>query len=116
MKHYTELTSIEKINDFIASNEMNFLYISRPECSVCHAIWPKLRALLEQYPSIHLGHIDANIVEEVAAKFDVFAVPSLLLIIDSKEYIRADRFVRFERLEAQLDQIYRLYTGEHHSD
>lgn len=31
-------------------------------------------------------------------------------MIDQKEYIREDRFVRFERLKEKLEQIYEMYT------
>ncbi|MNW60982.1 hypothetical protein D3C74_390090 [compost metagenome] len=64
--------------------------------------------MLAQYSNIQLGHINANLVKTVAAKFLVFSVPTLLLIIDQKEYIRADRFVRFDQLNAQIKQIYRF--------
>ncbi|MCR2804244.1 thioredoxin family protein [Paenibacillus soyae] len=121
MKKLIELTSMEMIEKFLENHEMAFIYISRPECSVCHALLPKLRELLEDYPRIHLGHIHANQVEEVAEKFLIFTVPIMLLIIDRKEYIREDRFVRLDRLQERLDQIYEIYdphdsrqTERHH--
>ncbi|MFD1416080.1 thioredoxin family protein [Oceanobacillus jeddahense] len=110
MKKVHELTTIKMTEDFLNDHALSFLFVSRPDCSVCHALLPKLRELLDNYPLIHLGHIDAANVEEVAEKFSVFTVPIMLLIIEGKEYIRADRFVRLEQLEDKLDQIYELYT------
>ncbi|MCI2256472.1 thioredoxin family protein [Domibacillus sp. PGB-M46] len=110
MEKLNELTTLKMVEEFLENNEFSFLYISRPECSTCHAILYKLRELLGHYPLIHLGHIDANKVEEVAEKFLVFTVPIMLLMIDQKEYIREDRFVRFDRLKKKLDQIYDMYT------
>lgn len=110
MKEVYELTTIEMAEEFLKNHALSFLFVSRPDCSVCHAILPKLRELLDNYPLIHLGHIDAAKVEEVAEKFLIFTVPIMLLIIDGKEYIREDRFVRFEQLEEKLDQIYEMYT------
>ncbi|MFF2019908.1 MULTISPECIES: thioredoxin family protein [Paenibacillus] len=109
MKEITEITSIEMAHEFLEKNELSFLYVSRPECSVCHAILPKLRELLDAYPQIHLGHIDANVVEEVASQFLIFTVPVMLLMAGQREYIRADRFVVFDRLQEQLEQIYTLH-------
>ncbi|MFD1066538.1 thioredoxin family protein [Oceanobacillus locisalsi] len=111
MKEVHELTSIKMIEDFLENHNLSFLFVSRPDCSVCHAVLPKLRTLLDDYPLIHLGHIDASKVEEVAEKFLIFTVPIMILIIDGKEYIREDRFVRFEQLEEKLDQIYNLYNN-----
>lgn len=110
MKKHSELTSIEMVDEFLQQNELVFLYVSRPECSVCHALLPKIRELLEAYPMVYLGHVDANQVEEVASRFLIFTVPTMIMFVEQKEYIRADRFVRFDRLEEQLQQIYRMYS------
>jgi thioredoxin-like negative regulator of GroEL len=59
---------------------------------------------------VYLGHVDANQVEEVASRFLIFTVPTMIMFVEQKEYIRADRFVRFDRLEEQLQQIYRMYS------
>lgn len=110
MKKLNELTTLKMIEEFLENHELSFLYVSTPECSTCHAILPKLRELLEPYPLIHLGHIDASQVKEVAEKFLILTAPIMLLMIDQKEYLREDRFVRFDRLKEKLEQIYGMYT------
>lgn len=110
MKELHTLTSIEMIEEMIKQHELVFLYVSRPECSVCHALLPKIRELLEPYPMVHLAHINANQVEEVASRFLIFTVPTMIMLVEQKEYIRADRFVRFDRLEEKVQQIYHMYT------
>jgi thioredoxin-like negative regulator of GroEL len=110
MNKHNELTSIEMVEEFIQKHELVFLYVSRPECSVCHALLPKIRVLLEPYPMVYLGHVEANQVEEVASRFLIFTVPTMIMFVEQKEYIRADRFVRFDRMEEQLQQIHRMYT------
>lgn len=52
MKELHELTSMSMVETFLEQNKLSFLYISRPECSVCHAILPKLREFLNPYPQI----------------------------------------------------------------
>lgn len=111
MKNLNELTSVKKVEEFIDEHPLSFLYVSRPECSVCHAILPKIRELLDDYPLISLGHVNADIVKEVAEKYLIFTAPMMILMVDQKEYLREDRFVRFERLKERLDQIYGLYTS-----
>ncbi|GAB1155089.1 thioredoxin family protein [Paenibacillus illinoisensis] len=110
MKEIHELTSMDMVDSFIQQYKLTFLYVSRQECSVCHALLPKIKELLQPYPSIVLGHIDANQVEEVASKFLIFTVPIMLILVDQKEVVRADRFVRLERLAEQLQQIYSSYA------
>ncbi|MGG4480587.1 thioredoxin family protein [Paenibacillus illinoisensis] len=110
MKEIYELTSMDMVDSFIQQHDLTFLYVSRQECSVCHALLPKIRELLQPYPSIALGHIDANQVEEVASKFLIFTVPMMLILMEQKEVVRADRFVRLNRLAEQLQQIYSSYA------
>lgn len=110
MKKVNELTTLKMVEEFLENHELSFLYVSTPECSTCHAILPKLRELLDQYPHILLGHIDARQVEEVAGKFLILTAPIMLLMINQKEYLREDRFVRFGRLEEKLGTIYEMYN------
>lgn len=109
MKELVDLTSIDSIEDFISNHPLSFLYVSRPSCSVCHAVLPQLRELLTQFPLIQLGSINAESVEEVAGKYMVFSVPTLLLFVEGKEYLRMDRFVHFEQLKEKINKIYNMY-------
>ncbi|MDP4526221.1 thioredoxin family protein [Bacillus halotolerans] len=109
MKEVTELLSLNAIENFINRHQLNFIYISRPSCTVCHAVLPQLRELLEQFPHIKLGHVNADRVEEVAGRFSVFTVPVLLLFIEGTEFLREARFVHFEQLEQKLKRVYQLY-------
>lgn len=106
MREFKVLSKMESVEQFIHDNELAFLYISRPNCSVCHGLLPQVKELMEKYPKIQLGHIDASIVEEVAGRFSVFTVPVLLLFIDGKEYVREARIVHMDLLENKLDKIY----------
>ncbi|AJO19198.1 thioredoxin family protein [Bacillus paralicheniformis] len=109
MKEITELTSMAAIEKFITGHKLSFIYISRPQCTVCHAVLPQLRVLLTRFPKIKLGHINADIVKEVAGWFSVFTIPVLLLFIEGTECLREARFVHFEQLEQKLKRVYQLY-------
>ncbi|MFC5449901.1 thioredoxin family protein [Paenibacillus aestuarii] len=106
MKEMYELISMDEIETFLDKNELSFLYISRPECSVCHALLPKLQNLLLKYPNIQLGHINADQIEEVAANFLVFSVPTMLFMNHHREYLRTDRFVRLDELNDKIGELY----------
>ncbi|MGM9932822.1 thioredoxin family protein [Pradoshia sp.] len=108
MKEMKELTSLNMIEDFVQENPMSFLYVSRQECSVCHAVLPRVRELLDHFPDIRLGHIDANAVPEVAAAYSIFTVPVILYFIEGQEVLRKARFIHFEELAEQIEKIYGL--------
>lgn len=105
-----ELTTINEVDTFVEGSGLSFLYVSTPNCSTCHALLPKLRELLNGYPSIRFGHVDATKVEEVAERFLILAAPIMLLLIDGKEFLREDRFVRFGLLQEKLDRIVEHYS------
>ncbi|MEK4730414.1 thioredoxin family protein [Paenibacillus sp. FSL L8-0641] len=105
MKDVQEITSTKEIDTFIQSNRLSMLYVSQEECNVCHAIYPKLKELLSNYPEIKLAHINATQVEEVTGKLLTFTVPTIMLFFDQKEHLREGRFVQFEQLEIRLQQL-----------
>jgi thiol-disulfide isomerase/thioredoxin len=111
MRQFTELTSVEEIDEFIDANILTFLYISRPDCSVCHGLMPQVQQLMTKYPKIQLGHIDVKVVEAVAGRFSIFTVPVLLLFVEGKEYIREARIVHMDLLEDKMDKIYKNVVG-----
>ena len=110
MKDMENLTTIDDVDRFINSHNLSFIYVSRENCGVCHAVLPRLRELLDHYKDIHLGFVDASQLEEIAAKLSVFTVPALLLFIEGKEYLREARFVHFDELKIKLDSLYELYN------
>lgn len=101
-----KLHQIEEIDAFIHTHEFAFVYISQPNCSVCHSVLPKLKELLKNYPDIVLGEVDGAEVPQVTAAYQVFSAPTLLLFINGKEYIREGRFVQFQKLTFDLDRLY----------
>ncbi|WP_156288872.1 thioredoxin family protein [Oceanobacillus salinisoli] len=111
MGTFEELHTIEAVNSFISNNPLSFVYISRTGCSVCHALLPKVRKLMENFPEIQLAHINSAEVEEVAERFTVFSVPALLLFIDGKEYLREARIVHMSLFEEKLQKIYEGYMN-----
>jgi len=109
MREFIKLHSMEGIQAFILENQLTFLYISRPNCSVCHGLKPQVLKLMEQYPNIKLGHINADEVKEVAGRFSIFTVPVLLLFVEGKEYIREACIVHMDLFNEKLNKIYKNF-------
>ncbi|ARI78433.1 thioredoxin family protein [Halobacillus mangrovi] len=94
--------SIEEAQSFVDDEILSILYISQPNCSVCHALLPQIKELLEDYPNISSRHIDAHEVPEVAGEYSVMTVPAVLLFSEGKELYRKARFVPIGELNHQL--------------
>ncbi|WP_395940582.1 thioredoxin family protein [Bacillus sp. HMF5848] len=103
------MRSIQDIEDFIKQNHIAFLYVSRPNCSVCHALWPQVDTMLQiNFPLIKVKHINADNIHGIAGYLSIFTVPVLLLYIDGKELLREARFVHMDEFQRKLQKIYEL--------
>ncbi|RIU91903.1 thioredoxin [Oceanobacillus picturae] len=106
-----DLRSLEEIDKFIDTHELTLLYISREGCSVCHGLLPQVESLLADYPRIETAHIETNEVPDVAGRFNIFAVPVILLFVQGKEYLREARIVHMDLFEEKLNKIYKNMVG-----
>lgn len=109
MREFKTLTSIEQVQDFMEKQGLSFLYISRTNCSVCHALLPQTKEVMGDFPEIQLGYVNADDVEEIAGFLSIFTVPVLILFVDGKEYLREARFVPIEQFIEKLTKIYGSY-------
>ncbi len=106
MTAFKTLTSIKDTETFIEENELAFLYITMPNCSVCHGLQPQMEEMFSNYPKIKTRTIDASELTEIAGKFNVFTAPVLLLFVEGKEYVREARIVHTEPFEEKIARIY----------
>lgn len=106
MEDNHNLRSIEHVNNFMTNNKLAFLYVTMPGCSVCYGLKPQIEQMLQQYPEIKLGVVDASEVEQVRGQFTIFTAPVLILFIDGKEYLREARIVHTQLLDEKLARIY----------
>ncbi|MEA1917446.1 MAG: thioredoxin family protein [Campylobacterota bacterium] len=102
-------TNIESVNDTINNNLAVAIYFSAPTCNVCHALKPKLfSAINENFENFEIVDIDISISKEIASNFSVFAIPTLLVFLDSKEFLRKSRHMSVDDLIAQIKRPYEI--------
>lgn len=111
MSGFTQLTSLDEIDQFILENELAFLYFTTPTCSVCHGLKPQIIDMLKGFPEIKAAEVDVSEVKEAAGRFTIFAAPVLLLFFDGKEYIREARIVNTSELHRNISRIYENVVG-----
>ncbi|TFB19625.1 thioredoxin [Filobacillus milosensis] len=111
MREFHELKSIGEVDGLIENHKLSFIYISRQGCSVCHSLLPQVQKLMEDYPEIQLGHIEADDVPEVAGRFSIFTVPVLILFVEGKEYLREARIVQMDQFNEKVAKIYQGVMG-----
>lgn len=105
MKPFQELTSMDEIDSFITSNQLAFLFLSRPNCSVCVSLLPQIKTVMENYPSVKTAYINTEVIPEVAGRFSIFTVPVLILFFERKEYLREARIVPIAPFNEKINRI-----------
>ncbi|WP_306465158.1 thioredoxin family protein [Thermaerobacillus caldiproteolyticus] len=103
-----ELFSIEEVDDFVSNHHLAFLYISRTNCSVCHALLPKIKEVMGDFPKIQLSLVNADHVPAIAGHLSIFTVPVIILYVDGKEILREARFVHVEQFREKVKKVYSL--------
>lgn len=99
----------DMIEDLINKNEMGLLYFGSDTCSVCVSMKPKVMEMLKSYPNIKSAEIDVEKQLELAAHFNAFTIPVILMFIEGKESIREARHISIEDLNNKISRYYELF-------
>ena len=106
------MQTIETINQIINENLAVILYFSAPTCNVCHALKPKLlEAIDKNFSEFKIVSVDVSKNQEIAAHFSVFAIPTVLLFLDSKEFLRKSRHMSVDEVIREIKRPYEIMTS-----
>jgi thioredoxin-like negative regulator of GroEL len=103
------MQTIENINQAINENLAVMLYFSAPTCNVCHALKPKLlEAIDANFEKFEIVSIDTSVDQETAAHFSVFAIPTVLVFLDGKEFLRKSRHMSIDEVVREIKRPYEI--------
>lgn len=107
-----EPKSLEEVKKLIDEEVGVLLYFSTPTCNVCKALKPKIIEEFEKnFPLIKLIFIDSTVLPEVAANFQVFSVPTMILFLDRKEFAREGRNISISAFVSKVSRVYEILTS-----
>lgn len=98
-----ELKTIEQLDALQTQTSPYIIYISSQDCSVCHAIYPKMMDVVND--SIPVNSIDASQTPALSGQLLVFSVPTIIMMNDHKEVYRESRFIQFEQFKSRFEGI-----------
>ena len=102
------ITTLEAYDRLIAENPAVLVYFSSPTCSVCHSLKPKVfEAAAARYEKMVCEEVDISVSPEIGARLNVLAAPTVVIFLDSKEFVRKSRAFS---VDGMLDEIERPYT------
>jgi thioredoxin 1 len=103
------MQTIASISQTIKENPATMLYFSAPTCNVCHALKPKLlEAIDENFESFEIVSVDVSTDAELAAHFSVFAIPTVLVFLDGKEFLRKSRHMSVGEVINEIKRPYEI--------
>ncbi|WP_456433289.1 thioredoxin family protein [Nitratifractor sp.] len=103
---------LASILDAIENKPGVLLYFSGEHCNVCHALRPKYEDLfVNRFPLVERIFLDAHEHPEIAAYFRVFSVPTAIVFLGGREFVREGRAVSLHALEERLLRPYEILTS-----
>ena len=101
------MQTIETINKTISENMAVMLYFSAPTCNVCHALKPKLlKAIESNFKEFEIVSIDVSVEQDISAHFNVFAIPTVLIYLGGREFLRKSRHMSIEEVVKEIKRPY----------
>ena len=106
------MQSVQTIEQTIKENLAVMLYFSAPGCNVCHALKPKLTEAFEaNFGQFRIISIDISETPEISSHFGVFAIPTLLIFLDGKEFLRKSRHMSVSEVVEAIRRPYEIMTS-----
>ncbi len=106
---YQKIENIQQFEQLVASEPALLAYFSTNECNVCKVLKPKVMELIQaEFPEIGLVYVEINAQPEVAAQNRIFAVPTIVVYFDGREFIRKSRNFGIDELRQELQRPYRF--------
>jgi thiol-disulfide isomerase/thioredoxin len=107
--NYNTFNSLEESKNIIKNNEGVLFFFSTSKCSLGEALEPKVFQLIQNnYPKISFYFIDIQHLPDVAAYYNAFVEPTILVFFDGKESIRKSRNVGIEELSTVISRLYKI--------
>lgn len=100
------ITLDEKIKSFQAC----MLYIGGEHCGVCKALYPKItQKFTEHFPKIEQLRIDIENEKEFIAQLQVFAIPTIIIYFEGKEFFRKSRNISVDMFIEEVKRPYDMF-------
>lgn len=101
--------NLKTIEQVIQDNSAVMLYFSAPTCNVCHALKPKLlEAMKTNFDGFKIVSIDISVEQEIAAHYSVFTIPTVLVFLGGKEFLRKSRHMSIEEVVREIKRPYEI--------
>ncbi len=101
---------IEELKQTIQKEDALMVYFSGEFCGVCKVLQPKIReAFKKEFPKLKQVYISADEFKQTTVEFGVFAVPTIIVYFDGKEFAKKSRNLSVTGFVDELQRPYGLF-------
>lgn len=105
----TEFKTTKQAEELLKNETAALLYFYSDSCAPCVSLRQKVIELLENsFPKMKLAFVNSATYPLVAANFNVFSNPTLLIFFEGKEYSRLSKYVSISQLEEIIERPYEM--------
>lgn len=94
----------EDAQNLIQSYELCVVYFTGSDCGACEVIKHKVEVILQNYPQVKGIEINGAQYPEIAASYDVYTLPIMILFVEGKESIREGKHLDLLAFEGKLQR------------
>lgn len=106
------MQTLEEIENIIRENPAVMLYFSAPTCNVCKALKPKLVDAIEtNFDQFKIVSIDVSETPNISSHYTVFAIPTVLIFLDGREFLRKSRHMSIAEVVSAIERPYEIMTS-----
>lgn len=106
------MQTLEDIENVIREELAVMVYFSAPTCNVCHALKPKLvEALESNFDQMKIVSVDVSETPEISSHYTVFAIPTVLIFLDGREFLRKSRHMSVAEVVDAVKRPYEIMTS-----
>lgn len=103
-----KIMQIFDLKDILSKNDAVMLYFGGEGCSICKTLHPKIESEFKKtFPKIKQFYIDIEEQKEIAIENSVFAIPTIVIFFEGKEFIRKSRNLS---VQGFVDEVLRPYN------
>ena len=105
----TFIGTLDEFSGFLAREQAVLVYFSTDECQVCKVLKPKIEELIDgSFAKMKLLYVPLNGNPEIAGQYRIFAVPTVVVYFEGREFVRKSRSFGLEELESEISRPYKL--------
>lgn len=103
---FKTIVSTTEFEDLRMERPALLAWFSTLECNVCKVLKPKVGEMVAScFPAMTMVYTEINALPDLAARYRVFSVPTLLVFFEGREYIRKSRTFSLEELQEDIARL-----------